>query len=289
MRRTENLGEFSEEAGGDFDDFRVVPGIHKSGGHQRTRRTVAMASLKVRSGLPYQPAVRGRMAAPRLSINPCIQIVTRENSPSSAGVVRAIARSDHWRCVSTPRWARTSWNVVSTRQRETEPAENFGWGGFDVGRQERLRCQLSCGIARQHPADRRGWQAATIPHRHPGNDLDRLAAVPLRQRDRRPDAPWIGQHRGELRRSAPLRRGPPAAASVAAPAPARTGRPGDEDQNMLPDRRREAVAEGGQPGGENRWHQHRTGSGGGATCRHRIRRIELRRQRKSSRSIATNT
>src|SRR5512134_1305221 len=25
----------------------------------------------------------------------------------------------HWRWVSTPRWARTSWNVVSTRQRET--------------------------------------------------------------------------------------------------------------------------------------------------------------------------
>lgn len=32
------------------------------------------------------------MAAARASINPCIQIVTRETSPSSAGVVRAIAR-----------------------------------------------------------------------------------------------------------------------------------------------------------------------------------------------------
>ena len=33
----------------------------------------------------------------------CAQRVTSENRPSSAGVVRMIARSDHWRCVSTPR------------------------------------------------------------------------------------------------------------------------------------------------------------------------------------------
>ncbi len=42
--------------------------------------------------------------------------MTKENNPSSAGVVRRMARSDHCRCVSTPRWVRASWYVVSTGQ-----------------------------------------------------------------------------------------------------------------------------------------------------------------------------
>ncbi|HEY1348276.1 MAG TPA: hypothetical protein VGF67_01465 [Ktedonobacteraceae bacterium] len=41
---------------------------------------------------------------------------------ASAGVVRRIARSDQWRCVSTPRWARTSGKVTSTVQRRTNHA-----------------------------------------------------------------------------------------------------------------------------------------------------------------------
>ena len=40
-----------------------------------------------------------------------------ENSLSRVGVVRAMARSDHCRWVSTPRWARVSWNVTSSCQR----------------------------------------------------------------------------------------------------------------------------------------------------------------------------
>ena len=43
--------------------------------------------------------------------------VTSENRPSSSGVVRWIARSDHWRWVSNPRWRRLSWKVTSTAQR----------------------------------------------------------------------------------------------------------------------------------------------------------------------------
>ena len=43
--------------------------------------------------------------------------VTIEYSPSSAGVVRAIAGADHCRCVSIPRWARASSNVTSICQR----------------------------------------------------------------------------------------------------------------------------------------------------------------------------
>ena len=37
--------------------------------------------------------------------------------PSRAGVVRAMAFADPWRWVSTPRWARTSWNATSTGPR----------------------------------------------------------------------------------------------------------------------------------------------------------------------------
>jgi hypothetical protein len=93
--------------------------MDKSGGTQSTRRTAAMASLNVGSCLRYQALAFGRsvVAAPRAK--PSAHTVISENNPSRAGVVRRMARSDHWRCVSMPRWTRTSWNVVSTRHRET--------------------------------------------------------------------------------------------------------------------------------------------------------------------------
>src|SRR4029453_9425127 len=40
--------------------------------------------------------------------------VTSENSPNRTGVVRAMARADHWRGVSSPRWVRASSHVTST-------------------------------------------------------------------------------------------------------------------------------------------------------------------------------
>ncbi len=78
-----------------------------------------MASLNVGSFLQYHAAVFIFSALPASRANPSAHTVISENNPSSAGVVRRMARSDHCRCVSTPRWARTSWNVISTRQRET--------------------------------------------------------------------------------------------------------------------------------------------------------------------------
>src|SRR5215217_3917006 len=48
-----------------------------------------------------------------------------ENSPSKAGVVRSIAKSDHWRCVSNPRCLRTSWKVTSNCQHITNQQTNF--------------------------------------------------------------------------------------------------------------------------------------------------------------------
>ena len=93
--------------------------MDKPGGRHRARRTAAMASLKVGSRLPYQAAVRVRTAPVGARASSSAQTATKENNPSSAGVVRRMARSDHCRYVSTPRWARISWNVVSMRQRET--------------------------------------------------------------------------------------------------------------------------------------------------------------------------
>ena len=69
---------------------------------QRCRLTRAMASAKEGLVLSYYAAVRGAMA-PRCSIRISAASVTTLNRPKSAGVVRAMARSDHWRWVSRPR------------------------------------------------------------------------------------------------------------------------------------------------------------------------------------------
>ena len=59
----------------------------------RSLRTKAMASANVGSGLAYQAAGRG-MGGPSLW-DRCPARDTQEKSPRSAGVVRAMARSDH--------------------------------------------------------------------------------------------------------------------------------------------------------------------------------------------------
>src|SRR4051795_3165776 len=91
--------------------------VRKPCSAQTRRRTAARVSAKVGRGLRYQAAVQtaerarwSRRAASNATI---------ENSPSRQGVVRATARSDHWRWVSTPRWSRTSRKVTSTCQRWT--------------------------------------------------------------------------------------------------------------------------------------------------------------------------
>src|SRR5271163_2594368 len=97
----------------------VCGDMDKFGSAHSTRRTAAMASLNVGSFLQYQAAAFSGTALVVIRASSSAQTVIRENNPSNAGVVRRIAKSDHWRCVSTPRCARTSWKVVSTRQRET--------------------------------------------------------------------------------------------------------------------------------------------------------------------------
>ncbi len=52
--------------------------MEKLGGDQKTRRTAAIASLKVGWCLWYQAAGWGRTAVLGFCINPCAQTVTRE-------------------------------------------------------------------------------------------------------------------------------------------------------------------------------------------------------------------
>src|SRR5262245_51958408 len=56
----------------------------------------------------------------------CANNVTMENRPSSAGVERKIALSDHWRWVSTPKCARTSSNEWATYCPPTLPQRSDG-------------------------------------------------------------------------------------------------------------------------------------------------------------------
>src|SRR6266511_2851998 len=84
---------------------------------QRCRRTSAKQSENVGSALWYQ-AVTGTGIRPSW-LNCRASMVTSENNANRTGVVRAIAWSDHWRWVSSPRWARLSSKVTSTDQRLT--------------------------------------------------------------------------------------------------------------------------------------------------------------------------
>ena len=91
--------------------------VTKACSRHSARRTTAMASVKVGRGLAYHA-----VAATRRRSRALIRVASRvtiENKASRHGVVRATALSDHWRYVSTPRCARTSWNVTSTLQRRT--------------------------------------------------------------------------------------------------------------------------------------------------------------------------
>src|SRR3954447_6121939 len=82
-----------------------------SAGRQRgSPKTSAPASCTRRRRAP-------RASRPSRAASSAAHKVTSENRPSSNGVVRWIARSDHCRWVSNPRWRRASWKVGSTAQR----------------------------------------------------------------------------------------------------------------------------------------------------------------------------
>ena len=95
----------------------VCRDMEKFGGAHSTRRTAAMASLNVGSDLLYHAATFGRSAFAASRARPSAHTVISENNPNNAGVVRRKVRPLPLRLHAE--MARTSWNVVSTRQRET--------------------------------------------------------------------------------------------------------------------------------------------------------------------------
>ncbi len=94
--------------------------VRIAGNPQHSLRTAAKTSENAASAFGYQAAARAAIGDPRCSAPP--SNATTEYSPSTQGVSRSIARSDHCRCVSTPRWARVSSKVTSIGRRLTIPA-----------------------------------------------------------------------------------------------------------------------------------------------------------------------
>ncbi len=113
-----------------------------------------------------------------------------------AGVVRAMACSDHWRCVSTPRCARTSWKVTSICQRRANQRRIWTGIGLLVGAQQGLGGELAQGIANEHPPDGDRDKARVVPDSRLRDILDTAVsvAIPAGQRHRRPDGRWIGAY-----------------------------------------------------------------------------------------------
>jgi hypothetical protein len=142
---------------GSVGDMGNVPEPH------RCRLTRASTSRKVAVDVRDQAAWATGICPS--GYHACPPRVTRRERPQSRGVERAPARSDQWRCVSMPPWARRSSPVTSRLQRVMRIAEDRfcrlgGVGGTDGGGRPRARW-----IASQHPSDREGSGTRAGPQR----------------------------------------------------------------------------------------------------------------------------
>jgi len=80
-----------------------------------------------------------------------------------------------------------------------EPLEDIDRSGIEISAEEGLRCKLAARIADQQPPDRHGGQAAVVPDRGAGGDLDETigAAVPKRDGVALPDGIGVLQDLAE--------------------------------------------------------------------------------------------
>ncbi len=132
-------------ARGNLTRSGVAGGVWKSWCVHSARRTRANASLNVGSGFERQLAARGADAA--LAHRSCAHRVTRENSPSSAGVVLRFGQGG------------------LDRPAPDEPAQDVDRVRVKPGAQGRLGAKLAFDIADQHVADRH--KAARVACRLP--------------------------------------------------------------------------------------------------------------------------
>ena len=123
-------------------------------------------------------------AAPRCGWRRVTPTASRRRGASPPGAVRAMARSDHRRCVSTPRWVRTSSKVVSMRRRRDEPGDDLLGRAVDVGAQQ----GLGGSVRLQRIADRRGKAGGQVWH----GDVPRW-----KRRQPRPPAHFVNPPRSD--------------------------------------------------------------------------------------------
>src|SRR5260370_29182637 len=95
------------------------------------------------------------------------------------GVVRSMARSDHWRCVSIPKWARHSSNVVSKLQRAHKGLYDLLGSLRLIGGKQRFWRSLAVRIADQNPADGQRLVSLSIPQGDPRADLQIACSLPI--------------------------------------------------------------------------------------------------------------
>ena len=134
----------------------------------RWRRARAMASTKVGDGLSYKRPCAGSWGA--VSATRGRPGWSRRRVP----VGRACHgrwRDRHWRCVSTPRWVRTSWKVTSSCQRSTNHSRI--WVGSAAGsvQSRGLSGEGALGVSDQHPANEDGGLAGAVPDRRLGSEF----------------------------------------------------------------------------------------------------------------------
>jgi hypothetical protein len=143
--------------------------MEKFGGHQSTRRTAAMASLKVGSCLRYQAAAFGRSAVVVSRARPSAHTVISENSPSSAGVVRRMAEIGPLTLGLNPKVGSHLLEGGLHPPTRDEPAEDRRRRRIQVCAEECCRLVLTGWIAHQHPADRHRRNAGMVPDRSAGS------------------------------------------------------------------------------------------------------------------------
>lgn len=74
-----------------------------------------------------------------------------------------MARSDHWRCVSMPKWARPSSNVTSRLQRFMRVANDLFCCLSGVSGKDGFGGTLALRITGQYPSDRQRIRAIAVP------------------------------------------------------------------------------------------------------------------------------
>ena len=127
---------------------------------QRIRRTVARQSENVGSDFLYQ-AAPSTDSFPVFAASSEAHRVTSENSPNKSGVVRWIAKSDHWRCARPRDGAgplqRSPHPPIASRTRSGSPTLTSA-----VGADEDARLGVPSRVPGQHPAHRHG-NAVRVP------------------------------------------------------------------------------------------------------------------------------